>query len=856
MEALNEDVNQEEKETGTGPGGVIGGAIGEKKDDGEANKNRANRKSGYRKAVGNIFDNIKGAIRGNVKDIFVLKIKLVVFGVIFALVIAALIVQGIVNSTSDIAKDSVDSVMSGNSSNGSTDASIEYENSGSLIYATEEQLNEISKDFLEEMETKYEDFFEAFSIKYSGKNSSTVANRIEHITTNYDSNEVTTVDRIQEGVEKVAGAVSLADERNIFEHILRAEKYNFNNILWRSFVQTPNGIQQADIDFKVDGETGLKYPVEDSSSSDGTQQDLGFFVTKTRSYLQTWHMPFDMITGTIDSQSDASLNTKLAYEIMASAYNEIVLDRYKVRSLTRTTKYRVYEETIQTKTVTTICGEYPDDQGGSIEECKDTESTNTTSRVIIEEIAPVKEDSTYRWDYVISSAKLFDNAVVSEYEFNPYYEYSTNKYNTFINANGISSLEEAKNKVEEYANSEEDYSRADGFSHVANDYYVTNTTTNSEIGVAPKDDRYLYTSLVTTTTTTVTKQGYEYEDIYAWNDKLHYFGNKSGIYNVESVKDVTGDDLTSSDLSYYNGLYYDKEINLIDLMNSDKDIYSNYLSSDSISTTTNNIGIRKDALDMSYSVLKRDLTEITEEHPLNSLRYGSSLGINLNSFSILSGLNFGDMENIAAGNLEGMNVAYPIAQEELANSYLQIGTKYGNSYGYAGHTGIDISYAYSAADKSLCSDYTNAVCPYIKGPGIYVAMDGTIEEVGYSAYNKYYKVGPYVGRTEEDNLIISDTSGWGTYVKIKNIDGTYSIYSHLFPDKEFFKQMSENIGQTINAGTFIGYMGNTGNSSGLHLHIEFSQAKRSLGGKTGNSVLTYAYLQKIINVMGISPKIS
>ena len=37
----------------------------------------------------------------------------------------------------------------------------------------------------------------------------------------------------------------------------------------------------------------------------------------------------------------------------------------------------------------------------------------------------------------------------------------------------------------------------------------------------------------------------------------------------------------------------------------------------------------------------------------------------MNSFAALSGLSFTGMENIAAGSLEGKNVAYPIATEDL-----------------------------------------------------------------------------------------------------------------------------------------------------------------------------------------------
>ena len=53
------------------------------------------------------------------------------------------------------------------------------------------------------------------------------------------------------------------------------------------------------------------------------------------------------------------------------------------------------------------------------------------------------------------------------------------------------------------------------------------------------------------TITKVTKDGKEYIDKYGWTDTLNFKESKSGIYNVESVKDVTGDDLTYDDETYY-----------------------------------------------------------------------------------------------------------------------------------------------------------------------------------------------------------------------------------------------------------------------------------------------------------------
>ena len=59
-----------------------------------------------------------------------------------------------------------------------------------------------------------------------------------------------------------------------------------------------------------------------------------------------------------------------------------------------------------------------------------------------------------------------------------------------------------------------------------------------------------------------------------------------------------------------------------------------------------------------------------------------------------------------------------------------------------------------------------------------------------------------------------DPGGYGNYVRIKHTDGAYyTLYAHL--DKSYVKE-----GQYIMAGVILGESGNTGNSTGPHLHFE------------------------------------
>ncbi|MFB6677002.1 M23 family metallopeptidase, partial [Streptomyces sp. NPDC056390] len=58
-----------------------------------------------------------------------------------------------------------------------------------------------------------------------------------------------------------------------------------------------------------------------------------------------------------------------------------------------------------------------------------------------------------------------------------------------------------------------------------------------------------------------------------------------------------------------------------------------------------------------------------------------------------------------------------------------------------------------------------------------------------------------------------DGPAYGNAVVIKHGNGTYSQYAHL-------SRIDVRIGQTVSTGQHIALSGNTGNSSGPHLHFE------------------------------------
>ncbi len=76
------------------------------------------------------------------------------------------------------------------------------------------------------------------------------------------------------------------------------------------------------------------------------------------------------------------------------------------------------------------------------------------------------------------------------------------------------------------------------------------------------------------------------------------------------------------------------------------------------------------------------------------------------------------------------------------------------------------------------------------------------------------RCGDAVMATADGQVIFADKDGgWGNYVMIKHKHGFYTRYAHL-------QSFRVTKGQQVQKGQVIGYIGNTGTSTGAHLHYE------------------------------------
>jgi len=64
----------------------------------------------------------------------------------------------------------------------------------------------------------------------------------------------------------------------------------------------------------------------------------------------------------------------------------------------------------------------------------------------------------------------------------------------------------------------------------------------------------------------------------------------------------------------------------------------------------------------------------------------------------------------------------------------------------------------------------------------------------------------------------SQATGYGNWIEVKHDDGTSSRYGHL-------SSRDVQVGQRVEAGQVIGKVGNTGTSTGAHLHFEVRNAQ-------------------------------
>ncbi|MFM2424191.1 MAG: hypothetical protein RLZZ70_582 [Candidatus Parcubacteria bacterium] len=93
---------------------------------------------------------------------------------------------------------------------------------------------------------------------------------------------------------------------------------------------------------------------------------------------------------------------------------------------------------------------------------------------------------------------------------------------------------------------------------------------------------------------------------------------------------------------------------------------------------------------------------------------------------------------------------------------------------------------------------------------------------GYNAVDFAGAVGTSIRAAAAGEVIVSKNSGWnggyGQYIVVRHSNGSQTLYAHLSSN-------SVGVGAYVDKGEVIGAMGNTGKSTGPHLHFEVRGAR-------------------------------
>lgn len=117
-----------------------------------------------------------------------------------------------------------------------------------------------------------------------------------------------------------------------------------------------------------------------------------------------------------------------------------------------------------------------------------------------------------------------------------------------------------------------------------------------------------------------------------------------------------------------------------------------------------------------------------------------------------------------------------------------------------------------AGGPSYSGYYRSPLANYIKTQGLH----------GYNGVDLATYVGAPIMAAAEGEVIVSRqggyNGGYGNYVVIRHPNGTQTLYGHMLSN-------AVTEGQHVEQGQTVGYLGNTGRSTGPHLHFEVRGAR-------------------------------
>lgn len=133
---------------------------------------------------------------------------------------------------------------------------------------------------------------------------------------------------------------------------------------------------------------------------------------------------------------------------------------------------------------------------------------------------------------------------------------------------------------------------------------------------------------------------------------------------------------------------------------------------------------------------------------------------------------------------------------------------------------VSSTIAKSSSSSSSSASRSTATTARSSGAGFVNPLPGGVRTQGIHGYNAVdiaAASGTPIRAAADGEVIVSRSSGWnggyGIYIVIKHANGAQTLYSHM-------SGVTVGSGARVTAGETIGYVGNTGKSTGPHLHFE------------------------------------
>ena len=598
-------------------------------------------KNFIRNPIGTISDGFKSLFGKKKKKVkfkeiwkkIPLKFKIAIVAGGASIVIIVILILAIGDIASKIAvsdrSDGINKLNISESSPESSKLALElYNKYDSLIGFTTEQLNVIFETFKEDDSTGNRYLLTSASKKFG-----------------------------QNGGEKF----SPDEERTLYEHIQRTEKYNFNKIKWKSFTHSDDNV---DIELEERGDLELFVPK-------GIDEDTLCTLLKTTApYLLTQDIPLGILSGMVGysggtSSRDATTAENFTYQIIKEALTKMTVNKYELETLKLQSSYDdcnyntyAYQYTVRTY------------KNGYKEIVSETEPQLQESRN--EKTPEVKingtEQYTYETFWYVAEAITYDRIINNSFD---HQKYSSSDVDNLANAdsNNLVNTIEINELYEE----------------IEPVISIDNGDTKKPEDTSTYEDK-------TYTHKYVRKEGVTYVYEKEWKDKLTVNQSSSEVYNYNTAKDFNtknNEDYSNmktnksiideskflEDNPEGNNLFEtlmkeDVRTNLngmsiIDLMNSNSGIYNQYIRKNSAYAEYQAIsrGNLRPAYNQVKNIInllvKRDTSAESSEEPngegqfsINSYTtghavdgavpfvYGSSLGYEVTDISMQSSTNF------------------------------------------------------------------------------------------------------------------------------------------------------------------------------------------------------------------------